>query len=87
MQGNAAAGGLLVVIARKYGRLFETHAVTGKGDRFVTGVRRVPDTIAYGVSAASTRMAGAPWTALITGGLYVQAYVSPIILQPKSVAT
>jgi hypothetical protein len=69
MQGNAAAGGLLVVIARKYGRLFETHAATGKGDRFVTGLRDAE----LGVSAASTRMAGAPWTALITRGLYVQA--------------
>jgi hypothetical protein len=72
-----------VVIARKYGRLFETHAVTVKGDRFVTGLREL------GVSAAATRMAGARsiWTALLTRGLYVQLSVSPIILQPKSVAT
>jgi hypothetical protein len=82
MQGNAAAGGLLVVIARKYGRLFDTHAVTGKGDRFVTGVR---DTIAWRVSSfhaySGRSMDGVDYKRS------VRTSVSPIILQPKSVAT
>jgi hypothetical protein len=69
MQGNAAAGGPLVVIARKYGRLFETHAVTGKGDRFVTGLR---DTIAWRVSSFHA-YGGRSMDGVDTRGLYVQA--------------
>jgi hypothetical protein len=84
MQGNAAAGGLLVVIARKYARLFETHAVTGKGDRFVTGLR---DTIAWHVSSfhayGGRSMDGVDYKRSVRR----PTSVSPIILQPKSVAT
>jgi hypothetical protein len=60
----------------------ETHAVTGKGDRFVTGLR---DTIAWRVSSfheyGGRSMDGVDYKRS------VRTSVSPIILQPKSVAT
>jgi hypothetical protein len=84
MQGNAAAGGLLAVIhANTGGCLKLTYAVTGKGDRFVTGLRST--TIAWRVSSFHA-YGGRPKDG-VDYKRSVRTSVSSIILQPKSVAT